>query len=60
GNIGLSLGYPTVNTSLYGIFSPFIKVVIYAMIIRDRHGRLPYTLDRAIILPSEWIQENEQ
>ncbi|KAK5652919.1 hypothetical protein OQA88_9398 [Cercophora sp. LCS_1] len=58
GNVGLSLGYPGVNTSLCGIFSPFSKVVICAMMIRGRHRGLPYTLDRAIMLPSERMQEN--
>ncbi|KAK3984554.1 potassium transporter [Cladorrhinum sp. PSN332] len=58
GNVGLSLGYPAVKTSLCGIFSPFSKVVICAMMIRGRHRGLPYTLDRAIMLPSERMQEN--
>lgn len=53
GNVGLSLGYPTVNTSLSGQFSVFSKVVICAMMIRGRHRMLPYSIDRAIMLPSE-------
>ncbi|KAK0624148.1 potassium transporter [Immersiella caudata] len=58
GNVGLSLGHPTVNTSLSGVLSPFSKVVICAMMIRGRHRGLPYSLDRAIMLPSERMQEN--
>ena len=53
GNVGLSLGYPDVNTSLSGQFTVFSKVVICAMMIRGRHRMLPYNLDRAIMLPDE-------
>ncbi|PLB50276.1 cation transporter [Aspergillus steynii IBT 23096] len=53
GNVGLSLGYPTVATSLSGQFSTFSKVVICAMMIRGRHRGLPYSLDRAILLPND-------
>ncbi|KAH8662734.1 cation transporter, partial [Ilyonectria robusta] len=55
GNVGLSLGYPTVSTSLCGMFGTFGKVVICFMMIRGRHRGLPYTLDRAIMLPDERI-----
>ncbi|KAI8720193.1 HET domain-containing protein [Fusarium sp. LHS14.1] len=51
GNVGLSLGYPTVSTSLCGMFGTFGKVVICLMMIRGRHRGLPYALDRAIMLP---------
>ncbi|KAJ0419228.1 putative cation transporter [Aspergillus carlsbadensis] len=53
GNVGLSLGYPTVSTSLSGQFTTFSKLVICAMMIRGRHRGLPYQLDRAILLPSD-------
>ena len=53
GNVGLSLGYPTVMTSLSGKFSVFSKLVICAMMIRGRHRGLPYALDRAIMLPGD-------
>ncbi|KAL4876968.1 cation transport protein-domain-containing protein [Aspergillus karnatakaensis] len=53
GNVGLSLGYPTVSTSLCGQFSAFSKLVICAMMIRGRHRGLPYQLDRAVMLPTE-------
>ncbi|KAH8434964.1 putative potassium uptake transporter [Aspergillus melleus] len=53
GNVGLSLGYPTVATSLSGQFSTFSKVVICAMMMRGRHRGLPYSLDRAILLPND-------
>ncbi|KAG9232849.1 putative cation transporter [Amylocarpus encephaloides] len=53
GNVGLSLGHPTVMTSLCGQFTPFSKLVICSMMIRGRHRSLPYQLDRAILLPNE-------
>ncbi|KAL2811522.1 cation transport protein-domain-containing protein [Aspergillus granulosus] len=53
GNVGLSLGYPTVSTSLCGQFTTFSKLVICAMMIRGRHRGLPYQLDRAIVLPTD-------
>ncbi|PCG89592.1 Potassium transport protein, high-affinity [Penicillium occitanis (nom. inval.)] len=58
-NVGLSLGYPTVNTSLSGQFTTFSKVVMCLMMIRGRHRGLPYALDRAIMLPSDHITEND-
>lgn len=59
GTVGLSLGYPTVNTSFSGQFRPLSKLVIIAMQIRGRHRGLPYELDRAILLPSESLQQKE-
>lgn len=53
GNVGLSLGYPTVTTSLSGEFTVFSKLVICVMMLRGRHRGLPYKLDRAIVLPGE-------
>lgn len=53
GNVGLSLGYPTVSTSLSGKFSTISKVIICAMMVRGRHRGLPYALDQAIMLPGE-------
>ncbi|KAF4452557.1 Low-affinity potassium transport [Fusarium albosuccineum] len=57
GNVGLSLGYPTVATSLSGKFKTFSKVVICLMMIRGRHRGLPYALDRAIMLPNGQLVE---
>ena len=59
GTVGLSLGYPNVNTSFSAQFSVVSKLVIIAMQIRGRHRGLPYELDRAILLPSESLHRNE-
>ncbi|KAJ6136877.1 hypothetical protein N7497_012129 [Penicillium chrysogenum] len=58
GNVGLSLGYPTVSTSLSGKFTVFSKLVVCVMMIRGRHRGLPYKLDRAIVLPGEHLGED--
>ncbi|KAF1969798.1 potassium transporter [Bimuria novae-zelandiae CBS 107.79] len=60
GNVGLSLGHPSVLTSLCGQFTPFSKIVICAMMIRGRHRGLPYQLDRAIMLPSDRTTEDSE
>ncbi|KAK6354710.1 low affinity potassium transporter [Orbilia brochopaga] len=60
GTVGLSLGYPNVNTSFSSQLTTFSKIVIMAMMIRGRHRGLPYELDRAILLPSESLQQKEE
>ncbi|KKZ62581.1 hypothetical protein EMCG_02990 [[Emmonsia] crescens] len=59
GNVGLSLGHPSVNTSLSGKFNVFSKLVVCAMMIRGRHRGLPSQLDRAIMLPSDRIVDDD-
>jgi hypothetical protein len=59
GTVGLSLGYTGIDASLSAEFGVVAKLVIIAMQIRGRHRGLPYELDRAILLPSEHLQEKE-
>lgn len=59
GTVGLSLGYPTTDASFSSQFHVLSKLVIIAMQIRGRHRGLPYALDKAILLPSENLQEKE-
>ncbi|KAJ5485689.1 Low-affinity potassium transport protein [Penicillium diatomitis] len=59
GTVGLSFGYPGVNTSLSGQFNTVSKLVIIAMQIRGRHRGLPYSLDRAVMLPSDALNRQE-
>ena len=59
GTVGLSLGYPNVNTSFSGQFGVVAKLVVIAMQIRGRHRGLPYELDRAILLPSDALHRKE-
>lgn len=56
GTVGLSFGYPNTNESFSGRFTTLSKLVIIAMLIRGRNRGLPYSLDRAIILPSERLE----
>lgn len=57
GTVGMSLGYPGTSTSLSAQFTPISKLVIIAMLIRGRNRGLPYSLDRAIILPTKKLQQ---
>lgn len=59
GTVGMLLGYPDVNTSLTGKFTTLSKLVIMAMLIRGRHRGLPYTLDRAIMLPLKQMRDRD-
>jgi len=60
GTVGLSLGYPTIDASLSAEFHALSKLIIIAMMIRGRHRGLPYSLDKAILLPSEGLQRKEE
>lgn len=59
GTVGLSLGYPGVDPSFSAQFKVISKLIIIAMQIRGRHRVLPYSLDRAILLPSESLHKKE-
>ncbi|CCK73599.1 Trk1p NDAI_0G06160 [Naumovozyma dairenensis CBS 421] len=56
GTVGLSLGYPNTNQSFSGRLTVLSKLVIIAMLIRGRNRGLPYSLDRAIMLPSDRLE----
>ncbi|TVY13687.1 Low-affinity potassium transport protein [Lachnellula arida] len=59
GTVGLSLGYTGINASFSAEFGVIAKLVIIAMQIRGRHRGLPYELDKAILLPSEHLEQKE-
>lgn len=59
GTVGLSLGYPNTNQSFSYKFTTVSKLVIIAMMIRGRHRGLPYTLDRAIMLPDQNMKRRD-
>jgi hypothetical protein len=56
---GLSLGCPTTNNSFSGKFSTVSKLVIIALLYRGRHRGLPYSVDHAIMLPSEKLDKRD-
>ncbi|AMD19123.1 HBR222Wp [Eremothecium sinecaudum] len=60
GTVGLSFGYINTTQSFSAQFTPLSKLVIIALLIRGRHRGLPYSLDRAIMLPSDKLQRIDQ
>ncbi|CAI4034299.1 hypothetical protein SMKI_10G0860 [Saccharomyces mikatae IFO 1815] len=56
GTVGLSLGYPNTDQSFSRQLTTLSKLVIIAMLIRGKNRGLPYSLDRAIILPSDRLE----
>lgn len=59
GTVGLSMGYPGTSMSLSAQFSVIGKLVIIILLYRGRHRALPYAIDRAIILPSKKLEQND-
>ncbi|KAG2223970.1 hypothetical protein INT45_013427 [Circinella minor] len=59
GNVGSSTGYPGVNTSQCGNYRTLSKLVIIVLMYRGRHRGLPSTIDHAVLLPSEKLDEKE-
>lgn len=60
GTVGLSLGYPTFNSSLCTRFSVLSKLAVILTMIRGRHRGLPYTIDRAIMLQGIDVEARDQ
>ncbi|OLL24418.1 Potassium transport protein 1 [Neolecta irregularis DAH-3] len=73
GTVGLSLGYPGINASFSAKFHTISKLVIIVSQIRGRHRGicslllllinqvgLPYKIDRAVLLPSDRLDEKEE
>ncbi|KAI0059918.1 hypothetical protein BV25DRAFT_1918057 [Artomyces pyxidatus] len=59
GTVGLSLGVPYANYSLCGAFSPLSKLIVCAVMLRGRHRGLPVAIDRAVLLPFEYRQTED-
>nr|VWO95950.1 Carboxylic ester hydrolase (EC [Ganoderma boninense] len=55
GTVGLSLGIPGLNYSLSGGMHTLSKLVISVVMLRGRHRGLPVALDRAVLMPSEFL-----
>ncbi|KAA1472120.1 hypothetical protein DENSPDRAFT_161945 [Dentipellis sp. KUC8613] len=54
--VGLSLGIPTANFALSGAFHTLSKLLLMLVMLRGRHRGLPVALDRAVLLPKEFLQ----
>ncbi|KAI8889709.1 TrkH-domain-containing protein [Backusella circina FSU 941] len=59
GNVGASLGYPNMSTSQAGQYRTLSKLVLIILMYRGRHRGLPAAIDRAVLLPSEQLEEKE-
>lgn len=59
-NIGLSLGLPNQAYSFSGGLYTGSKVVMVLVMIRGRHRGLPVALDRAVRLPKEQLDDEEE
>ncbi|KAI0794323.1 TrkH-domain-containing protein [Fomes fomentarius] len=55
GTVGLSLGIPGLNYSLSGDMRTISKLVIILAMLRGRHRGLPVALDRAVLMPREFL-----
>lgn len=59
-NIGLSMGLPNVAYSLSGGLYTGSKIVMVLVMLRGRHRGLPVALDRAVRLPKERLDDEEE
>ncbi|THH13668.1 hypothetical protein EW146_g6584 [Bondarzewia mesenterica] len=59
GTVGLSLGVPYANYSFSGAFRPLSKLIVCAVMLRGRHRGLPVAIDRAVLLPVEYSQNED-
>jgi Trk-type K+ transport system membrane component len=59
GPVGLSTWLPNKAYNLSGGFHTISKVLICAVMIRDRHRGLPVAIDKAVLLPSEIANSGE-
>ncbi|KAL6929866.1 hypothetical protein ACO0SA_001270 [Hanseniaspora valbyensis] len=57
GTVGLSLGYPNTDTSFCAQFKILSKFIVVLLLLRGKHRGLPNSLDRAIMLPSDYLQQ---
>ncbi|KAI8327508.1 cation transport protein-domain-containing protein [Blakeslea trispora] len=59
GNVGASIGYPNTTASQAQQYHPLSKLILIVLMYRGRHRGLPATIDRAVLLPSEQLEEKE-
>ncbi|KAF9885950.1 hypothetical protein FE257_012240 [Aspergillus nanangensis] len=62
GCVGVSIGYPGMNSSFCGSWHAISKLILAAVALRGRHRGLPVAIDRAVMLPNEslsWAEEED-
>lgn len=60
GCVGISTGIPNEAFSFCGGWHIASKLILVAVMIRGRHRGLPVAIDRAVLLPSEMAQTEEE
>lgn len=60
GNVGASTGFPGTSASQAQQYHTLSKLVLIILMYRGRHRGLPAAIDRAVLLPSEQLEEKEQ
>ncbi|KAH6615415.1 cation transport protein-domain-containing protein [Chaetomium sp. MPI-SDFR-AT-0129] len=60
GCVGISVGVPQDAYSFSGSWHTAAKLVLCAVMLRGRHRGLPVALDRAVRLPGEEMQQEEE
>ncbi|KAL7324637.1 low affinity potassium transporter [Mucor circinelloides] len=60
GNVGASTGYPSSPASQAQQYHALSKLVLIILMYRGRHRGLPAAIDRAVLLPSEQLEQKEQ
>jgi potassium uptake Trk family protein len=60
GCVGISTGAPGVNYSFCGEWHVLSKLILCAVMIRGRHRGLPVSIDRAVLLPGEYLEQAEE
>ncbi|KAI8877424.1 TrkH-domain-containing protein [Backusella circina FSU 941] len=59
-NVGASTGFPLSSSSQSTQYHSLSKLILIILMYRGRHRGLPAAIDRAVLLPSEQLEEKEQ
>ena len=60
GCVGISVGLPNLAYSFSGGWHTLSKLILCAVMIRGRHRGLPVAIDRAVLLPGEYLAKAEE
>lgn len=60
GCVGISVGLPNQAYSFCGGWHVFSKLILCAVMLRGRHRGLPVAIDRAVLLPGEYLAAAEE
>jgi len=60
GCVGISVGLPDQYYSFCGGWHKLSKLILCAVMLRGRHRGLPVAIDRAVLLPGEYLEAAEE